>query len=276
MAPRMFSCFGLRGGGSRGGARAASSPEANATADLTVEEQRRMGPVLLELFSSQGCATSPAAEALASRLGRGDKEGELPSVAVLAFHVDYWDYRGWKDPFGSSSWTVRQKAYVDALRLDTLYTPQVVVNGRAECVGNDPDAISSAVRSAPRFPSPTMQATFEKPSPDTLQVSFTGALRRKVDGSGADVMVALYESWLVTDCDKGENKGQVLANDYVVRRLEKVVSVKDTSAKKSVTGCVQFSLWEGFNAAKCGLVLFVQNGSLQAFGVQQFQIPHTL
>lgn len=111
------------------------------------------------------------------------------------------------------------------------------------------------------------------PSPDTLEVSFTGALRTKVDGSGADVSVALYESGLVTDCEKGVNKGRVLANDYVVRRLENLLSVKDVSAKKSLSGTVSFDLWEGFNAAKCGLVLFVQNASMQIFGVQRFQIP---
>lgn len=98
---------------------------------------------------------------VASRLGRGnlelEGEREVPPAVVLAFHVEYWDYRGWKDPFGSSTWTVHQKAYVDALRLDTLYTPQLVVNGRAQCVGNDLDAVSAAVRSAPRFPSPAMQ-----------------------------------------------------------------------------------------------------------------------
>lgn len=128
--------------------------------DHDTDEARGMGPVLLELFASQGCGTSPEAEAVVSRLGREDlrETGEdLPPVTVLAFHVEYWDYRGWRDPFGSSTWTVRQKAYVDALRLDTLYTPLVVVQGRSECVGNDLDAVAAALRAAPRFPSPTMQ-----------------------------------------------------------------------------------------------------------------------
>ncbi|XP_009417275.3 uncharacterized protein LOC103997696 [Musa acuminata AAA Group] len=272
MAPWQFSCFGRGCGASS----PSTSPEANATADLTAEELRRRCPVLVELFSSQGCGTSPEAEAVLSRLGRGELREDLPPVAVLGFHVEYWDYRGWRDPFGSSIWTVRQKAYVESLRLDTLYTPQVVVHGRAQCIGTDIDAIASAVRSALRFPSPTMQATFQKPAPETLQVAFTGALRSTVDGSGADVMVALYQSSLITNCDKGENKGRVLPNDYVVRQLEKLVSVKDISAKKNLSGSVQFTLWEGFNSAKCGLILFVQNSSLQIFGVQHFQIPQTI
>lgn len=272
MASRLFTCF-ARGSGSRG-----SSPvdDAAATADLSLEEQKRCGPVLVELFSSQGCATSPGAEAIATRLGRGDAGGLDVPVAVLVFHVEYWDHVGWKDPFGSSMWTVRQKAYVESLRLDTLYTPQVVVHGRTEVMGNQEDKILDAVRAAPRFPSPTMKATFSKPSPSTLQVSFSGALRSKVNSSGADVMVALYESGLVTDCTKGENKDKVLSNDYVVRRLEKVASVKDVGPKKSLTGTVTLELWEGFNAAKCGLLLFVQNGSYHTFGTQQYQIPDTV
>ena len=57
------------------------------------------------------------------------------AVAVLEFHMEYWDYRGWKDPFGSSQWSVRQKAYVESLRIDTLFMPQVVVHSRKECLG---------------------------------------------------------------------------------------------------------------------------------------------
>lgn len=112
--------------------------------------------MLVELFSSQGCATSLEAETLLSRLGRGDFELEVP-VIVMSFHVDYWDHLGWKDPFGSSICTVRQKAYVEALQLDTLYTPQVVVQGRAQCMGTDQEKIILGVRSADRFPGPNLQ-----------------------------------------------------------------------------------------------------------------------
>lgn len=114
--------------------------------------------MLVEMFTSQGCATSPAADLVLSRLGRGDFQLEVP-VVLLAFHVDYWDYVGWKDPFGSSQWTVRQKAYVEALGLDTLFTPQVVVQGQAHLEGNDDNALISAITSAPRFPAPTFQVT---------------------------------------------------------------------------------------------------------------------
>ncbi|XP_052206673.1 uncharacterized protein LOC127811033 [Diospyros lotus] len=263
----LFPCFG--------GRSASSEPDAAPTADQAAEEDRRAGPVVAELFSSQGCGTSPEAELLMSRLGRGDSNLEVP-VIVLAYHVDYWDYTGWKDPFASSQWTVRQKAYVEALKLDTMFTPQLVVQGAAQCVANDLDAVVSAIRSAPRFPLPKIQATFQRTSPETLQVSLSGALRNKVDDQGATVMVALYESGLVTECTTGANKDRVLPNDFVVRKLEKICSVKDISAKKTITGTATFSLWEGFNSRKSGVAVFVQNGSHRVFGAQNFQLPENL
>ena len=158
MAPRLWACFGGKGHRGDGGGGGGAVERHHVTADLTAEEQKRGGPVVVEMFSSQGCATSPAAELVLSRLGRGDFGLEVP-VVVLAFHVDYWDYMGWKDPFGSSQWTVRQKAYVEALGLDTLFTPQVVVQGKAQCVGNDDNALIDAITNAPRFPAPTFQVS---------------------------------------------------------------------------------------------------------------------
>ncbi|XP_023525506.1 uncharacterized protein LOC111789093 [Cucurbita pepo subsp. pepo] len=269
----LFTCLGK--GSDNGGAPIPNDKASSATADVTAEENRRGGAVLVELFSSQGCATSPEAEVLLSRLGRGDFELEVP-VVVLAYHVDYWDYNGWKDPFGHSQWTVRQKAYVEGLGLDTMFTPQVVVQGRAQAVANDQDSLVGMIKSAPKFAAPTFQATFLRPTTDSLEVTLTGALRTKVDSDGADVMVALYESGLVTDISGGDNKGRVLANDFVVRKLEKLCSVKSASAKKTVSGTVAFCLWEGFNGTKCGVAVFVQNNLHHIFGCQSFQLPEDI
>lgn len=120
--------------------------------------------------------------------------------------------------------------------------------------------------------------TFQRPNPTTLQASFSGTLRSKVEGAGgASVLAALYESGLVTDCGRGENKGKSLLNDHVVRGLHKVAALKDgAAAKKTVSGTVQFHLWDGFRATKCGLVLFVQNAAQQVLGVQHFDLPDNL
>ncbi|XP_039027878.1 uncharacterized protein LOC120161732 [Hibiscus syriacus] len=268
MGRRLFSCF------SKGSSSSSSGTENHAKTNGTVDEAPLPdGPIMVELFSSQGCATSQAAELLLSRLGRGDFRLEAP-VIVLAYHVDYWDYNGWKDPYGSSLWTVRQKAYIEALKLDTMFTPQVVVQGRAQCMPDDEDVLLSTFATAPRFPAPSFQANFQRPTSETLQVTLTGALRFKADNNGVKVMVALYENGLVNDCSAGENKGKVLSNDFVVRKLEKLCNVEDMEAKKTISGTVTFTLWDGFNSNKCAIAVFAQSSSHQIFGSQKFQIPH--
>ncbi|KAL1206551.1 hypothetical protein V5N11_027120 [Cardamine amara subsp. amara] len=275
MAPRLFACFGVKGSSTFTTGK--GIPGHNA-AVAAVDVPAGDGPVLVQLFSSQGCKTSPEAEMLVSRLGRGDfddqirRDGGSPAM-VLVFHVDYWDYQGWKDPYGSSQWTVRQKAYVEALNQDTIFTPQFVVQGRVQLLGNEEETLLKSIVEAPRFPSPAFRATFQRPTSETLQVSLTGALRMKVDSSGIDIMVALYENGLVNDCPRGENSGRVLSNDYVVRKLEKLCTVKDLTAKKTVSGTAHFTVWDGFNTGKCGVAVFLQNTSLQIFGTQSFKLP---
>ncbi|XP_078447687.1 membrane lipoprotein lipid attachment site-like protein, putative (DUF1223) [Wolffia australiana] len=257
MAPRFLACFGL--------GRASSAEPADAG----------LGPVVVELFSSQGCGASPAAALELSDLVRGGQEG-LPPVVPLSFHVDYWDYLGWKDPFACTAWSVRHKAYAESLQLDRLYTPHAVVLGRAHASAADRPALLAALLAAPRFPSPSLRANFQRPSPETLRVALTGQLGSKVDGDGADIMVALYESGLVTDCTKGENKGKLLAEDFVVRRMEKLCHLRDVGAKKRVVGTVVFALWECFNSSKCGVVVFVQASSLHITGAQRIRLPDVL
>lgn len=154
MAPCLFSsCCGKRS--SSAAKHEEGCHDDDNAAAATEDEAARDGPVVVELFSSQGCATSPEAELLFSRIGRGDWE-VLPLI-LLGFHVDYWDYTGWKDPFGCSQWTVRQKSYVESLQLDTMFTPLMVVQGQDQCVGNDQDAVLTSIKSAPRFPPLSLQ-----------------------------------------------------------------------------------------------------------------------
>lgn len=150
MAPRLLACLG----------KPSWSERSKATTDVAAEEQRQGGAVVVELFKSQGCTTSPEAEVLASRLGRGDFELGIPLI-LLAHHVDYWDDMGWKDHFGSSLSTVRRKAYVEALGLDTMFTPQVVVQGRTHCTGTDQETLLASIASAPRFPAPMFQVKIQ-------------------------------------------------------------------------------------------------------------------
>ena len=89
-------------------------------------------PVVLELFTSEGCSSCPLADELLSRIGLS-----ATGVIPLAYHVDYWDRLGWSDPFSSGQWTARQVVYIRAMELGGPYTPQIVIGGKWECVGSD-------------------------------------------------------------------------------------------------------------------------------------------
>ena len=99
-------------------------------------------PVVVELFTSQGCSSCPPADVLLGELAKRE------DVLALAFHVDYWDRLGWKDPFSSAMATARQRAYGHKLGLRTVYTPQIVVDGTAEMVGSDRRAVARAIAAA--------------------------------------------------------------------------------------------------------------------------------
>ncbi len=117
-------------------------------------------PVLVELFTSEGCSSCPPADALLSRLGRTQPVRGADIIA-LEEHVDYWDRLGWKDPFSSEAATARQSEYGEAFGGNQVYTPQMIVDGRAEFVGSsDTDALR-AIRAASQTPKPAIQLSWE-------------------------------------------------------------------------------------------------------------------
>jgi hypothetical protein len=180
---------------------------------------------VVELFTSQGCSSCPPADRLLAKLAHDPKyQGK---VIPLSFHVDYWNYIGWQDPFSSARWSERQKLYgARAFHSNRIYTPQVVVNGRSECVGSEEGQVIGRIGDAlNQEPAGRVTLALDPPTPD-------GHLRVKVEakraraGSGdLDLWVAVYESGLTTSVKAGENASRVLRNDRVVRRFEKALTL---------------------------------------------------
>ncbi|GAB4566642.1 MAG: thioredoxin family protein [Haliangiales bacterium] len=179
---------------------AASAPVAADTAPTDTAQ-----PIVLELFTSQGCSSCPPADQLLGELGARD------DVIALSFHVDYWNYLGWEDPFSSARWSERQRQY--AARLGArLYTPQLVVQGRADLVGSDRQAVEREVARPRAAPRARLVAKAQRHG-DEITVS----LERSRDD--LLTVIALYERGHRTAVDAGENRRRTLENDYVVREV---------------------------------------------------------
>ena len=175
-------------------------------------------PVVVELFTSEGCSDCPPADNVLAKLAAQP----VPGVEIIALgeHVDYWDKQGWKDPFSSSTFTARQVDYTRALHVDSPYTPQMIVNGRDEFVGSNYAAAANAITKAARDKQAlSVSIIVEKAAaPDGL-VSVT------VDAPGgaaphpAEMFVALTEDGLSSKVERGENRGKTLSHAAVVRWL---------------------------------------------------------
>lgn len=173
-------------------------------------------PVIVELFTSEGCSSCPPADALLSRF---EKMTPVPGTQVIALgeHVDYWNRGGWADRFSSSRYSARQSDYSRAFGLAQVYTPQMVVDGRAQFVGSDEAAARAAIARAARQPKADVSVTRSGGS-DTLTVR-VGRLPDSVRNDPADVVLAITEDGLSSSIGGGENAGRTLAHAAVVRQL---------------------------------------------------------
>ena len=213
------------GGGTGAAAGPSVAPAAGAEAG---------GPVVLELFTSQGCSTCPPADRLLSELGRDGSAGQL---VPLSFHVDYWDRLGWSDPFSSSRWSQRQQQYAHALSGDRLATPQLVIDGRSQSVGSKRDEVLRQIAAArARRPAAAVDLAMDAPgragARSRLRVKVSVRVLEQTASRDLDLWVALTQSGLVTEVKGGENAAATLHDDFVVRRLEKAFTVRGRAGEQ--------------------------------------------
>ncbi len=177
-------------------------------------------PVVLELFTSQGCSSCPPADALMVEMAHD------PALLPLLFHVSYWNNLGWKDPYATAETTGRQYAYASALgNGNSVFTPQLVVNGTDSMVGSDAWKLRKAVAAANDKISPVRAALKRDPA-GTLNLSLTG-----VDLKRMDVWEVRFVSHATTPIGAGENGGRTLESVNNVTSLKKLdgTSGKDGS-----------------------------------------------
>ncbi|MEE8138954.1 MAG: DUF1223 domain-containing protein [Thermoanaerobaculia bacterium] len=214
--------------------------------------------MVLELFTSQGCSSCPPADRLLSRLGRAD-DGREVKLVPLAFHVDYWDYIGWTDPFSSADWSKRQQRYGSRFGLRTIYTPQLVINGSSECVGSDEEAVREKIAEARRRKASSRIEVRLKPTSgtDRLELEVSARIPAAATLEGVDAWVAVFENALTTPVSRGENADRTLRNDFVVRRREHAFSLPPEGAHRT-THSLTIALDPSWKPRNLGVAAFLQ------------------
>jgi hypothetical protein len=188
-------------------------------------------PVLIELFTSEGCSSCPPADALLSRLGR-TQPVRGADIIVLEEHVNYWDRLGWKDPFSSEAATARQNEYGQALGGSQVYTPQMIVDGRTEFVGSSETDALRAIRAASQASKPTVQLSWERG--DMLAIHIESVNSAMHDGE-AEAFLVISENRLHSDVRRGENAGRALEHDGVTRQFLPLGKINSAAAGFSST-----------------------------------------
>jgi hypothetical protein len=212
-------------------------------------------PVLVELFTSEGCSSCPPADALLERM---DAAQPFPGtqLIVLSEHVDYWDHDGWKDPASSPSLTERQAAYVHALGLPSPYTPQMIVDGTTEVRMEDREQMIKVFQGAvatPNDPVSIDEVSIDAGSPGILQAHIEA--NGRPNQRNAAVYVAIALSHVESQVLRGENGGRHLTHVAVVQQLTEIGKLQ---RGKSFDKIVRLKLKPGEDPKNVRVVAFIQ------------------
>ena len=217
---------------------------------------------LVELFTSEGCSSCPPADVLLSKIGiNAEKSGQ--NIFLLAFHVDYWNKGGWKDPFSKYQFTLRQENYSRVLSEKEMYTPQVVINGETSFTGSREDKMNDNIKQALAvIPKISLITSKDSVKNDTLYLHY------KISNTDPNFVLrfVLTEDGLISDVKNGENKGKILNHDHVVKLFFSV----DTPKKE---GQVKISLKGNKLSEKNQVITFVQHKqSMKVLAAEKIKI----
>jgi hypothetical protein len=205
---------------------------------------------LLELYTSEGCSSCPPADRWLSALKTSDITSE--QLIPLAFHVSYWDYIGWKDRFASTQYDQRQRKQAMLANSRSVYTPQFMLNGRDYRGYRNLDGDIRKINDEPG--SLDLRMTITVTGPDIMDVRVDAG---RVTDSKTAINIALYENGLSSDVSDGENEGEHLSHDYVVRRF--YTSKLQKSADNKITVSQSIPVDKDWRKENMGVVAFAQD-----------------
>lgn len=205
-------------------------------------------PILVELFTSEGCSSCPPADRQLIFLEKHQPVMQA-EVITLAFHVDYWNQLGWKDEFSTAEFSDRQRGYASKFESDQVYTPQMVVDGDAEFVGSNGEKASSAIAYAAKSGKGKVEASLNG---NNLKVAISSLPKHEE----ATVLLAIAEDGIVTDVKRGENAGSKLPHISIVRALREIAALNAADASKNSE--VKIETLPAWNRGNLKYIVFVQ------------------
>jgi len=218
-------------------------------------------PVLVELFTSEGCSSCPPADRVLAQLEKEQSNADAETI-TLSLHVDYWNYLGWRDEFSSAAYSQRQSGYADRFKLDSIYTPQMVVDGQTQFVGSNLGTARKAIGDAAKIVKTNIE----------LAVSTDNKINVKIaDLPSHDdcyVWLAIAEDNLQTSVKRGENGGRTLNHVSVVREMKLIGNVNSTDKNFETEAAIQMqSKWKKDDLK---FIVFIQGkDSKRVFGVNK-------
>jgi hypothetical protein len=247
---------------------AKNNPEkVEIVADDKTSVSNRRTPVLVELFTSEGCSSCPPADRTLELLA-SEQPFQSAEIIALSQHVDYWNRLGWTDPFSSAQFSQRQSEYADFFKRDDVYTPQMIVDGTREFVGSNMREAQKAITEAAN----TQKADVEL---SAVMEKNNVALKIKIENlpdnfESANVLLAVTEDNLASSVPRGENAGRKLTHVAVVRSLTNIANVKN--GQKSFEAAPLFQLDKNWKKENLSAVVFVQETkSRQVLGVSKIK-----
>ena len=227
-------------------------------------------PVLIELFTSEGCSSCPPADRLLESLDKSPGAQDAYAV-VLSEHVDYWNHDGWRDPYSSAFFTQRQRTYAARFGLDDVYTPQMVVDGRTQFVGNDSRQARNAIEvsaSAPKIPIDISNLAVEHRS---LKFRIETQVSPVAGPKQPEVFVVLACERATSQVSAGENSGHLLTHVSVARELTRIGVIPETGIFSKQ---VQLKLSEDLRPGNIRVITYLQEpGQGAVLGAAMQHVP---
>lgn len=233
--------------------------------------------VLVELFTSEGCSSCPPADRVIKELANEQPIANA-NIIVLSEHVDYWNRLGWQDPYSSKEFSLRQNNYAQVFRNDSVYTPQMVINGTYELNGSDKEKALELISKSANKPTCQIEVNYQELKRNTLNIDINitdlSILNPTQVNTSNEIILAVAEDNLSSSVIRGENAGRKLLHTSVVRKLTVLGQINvNKNNSSNYKSSVIIDLSDKWQRDNLKIVVFVQNHiTREVFGVSQINL----